>query len=213
MSVCLPIYLLYQSQNIHCSLYFSLDLLRFSCWSLFLFLSSLSMTDLPVLWFSLWVWNVLSVNLITFKRFHSRTLHLIKFLYENTHQWKLLSFPTLFLPFLCLSFFSSSVDHHRHKSNAPFYILIGPRTFWSRREIGRLLSGEGGVRGGSPTRSEKERAWSRPGERPQSPHLGEIPRSLYRRRHRSLNAKALIYYFSTHLIFFTIAMTLYFSDE
>ncbi len=146
------------------------------------------MTDIPVPWFSQWVWNKNVNHIQMFSITHTYalvTLHIIKLLFENISMFNnFCPFPLFF--YLLFSYLVSfSVDHHRHKSNAPFYVFTGSRTFRTRHAIGRLLSGTGGVRRGSATRSTKKRTGSRPGERPQSPHLREITGSLYRCRHRS----------------------------
>lgn len=71
---------------------------------------------------------------------------------------------------------SSLADHHRHQSDASLHLQPGPRAFGPRCEAGRLLPGEGGVRG-------REARWGAeaPGQEP--PHLPALPHKIHRRRH------------------------------
>lgn len=67
---------------------------------------------------------------------------------------------------------SFSSDHHRHQSDAPLHLQPGPRALRPRREAGRLLSGEGGVRGGAARRRSET-----PGQEP--PRLAALADQIH----------------------------------
>lgn len=80
--------------------------------------------------------------------------------------------PSPSLPLLFPLVFS---DHHRHQSDASLHLQPGPRASGPGREAGRLLPGEGGVRGGETRRTQKQ------GQ--ESPYLTALPHQIHRRRH------------------------------